>query len=293
MKGLLLIVGIPPIIAFLLWLEKTNPIEKDQPRSEIICNYKMVAINVIVNQLLKPAASLCAASLVNAMGGGFFELRTDGWWLVPSLIVFILAMELYSYSIHRLQHAVPALWAMHSLHHSAESLTLVVGARHYWFEGVAMVAFLPLLDVVFKIPSDLLLVGALLYFLPDQCAHVNIRFSLGRFALWINNPQYHRIHHSIRPEHRDKNFCKLLPIIDVIFGTAWKPAADEFPPTGLVPSKKPATLIDGFLWPFRGPRSVAARGAPADFYEIAAKESLEFLDVMGNLAKPNSTGIGR
>ena len=78
-------------------------------------------------------------------------------------------------------------------------------------------------------------------------------------ALWINNPQYHRIHHSILPEHRDKNFCKLLPLIDVIFGTAWKPAADEFPPTGLVPSEKPATLLDDFLWPFRRPRPVAAQ----------------------------------
>jgi sterol desaturase/sphingolipid hydroxylase (fatty acid hydroxylase superfamily) len=251
MSALLLIVSIPTITAFFLWLEKTLPIEKAQPRTEIICNYKMVAINVILNQLLKPAASLCAASLVNAMGGGFIELRTDGWWSVPSLIVFILAMEFYSYSIHRLQHRVPALWAMHSLHHSAKSLTLVVGARHYWFEGVAMVAFLPLLDVVFKIPSELLFVGAIIYFLPDQCAHLNIRFSLGRFALWINNPQYHRIHHSVLPEHRDKNFCKLLPIIDVIFGTAWKPAAAEFPPTGFVGSEKPATLIDGFLWPFR------------------------------------------
>ncbi len=156
MKALLLIVSIPTIIAFLLWLEKTLPIEKDQPRTETICNYKMVAINIILNQLLKPATSLCAAAIVNAMGGGFIELRTDGWWSVLSLIVFILSMEFYSYFIHRLQHTVPALWAMHSLHHSAGSLTLVVGARHYWFEGVAMVGFLPLLDVVFKIPVDLL-----------------------------------------------------------------------------------------------------------------------------------------
>jgi sterol desaturase/sphingolipid hydroxylase (fatty acid hydroxylase superfamily) len=263
MRASLLIIGIPTIIAFLLWLETRLPIERAQPRTETICNYKMVAINVLLNQLLKPAASLCAASLVNAMGGGFIELQSDGWWPVPSFVVFILAMELYSYCIHRLQHKVPALWAMHSLHHSAESLTLVVGARHYWFEGVATVAFLPLLDVVFKIPQEFLFVAAIIYFLPDQCAHLNIRFSLGRFALWINNPQYHRIHHSILPEHRDKNFCKLLPIVDVIFGTAWKPAADEFPPTGLAPSEKPASLMDGFVWPFRDLRSVAARVPPA------------------------------
>jgi sterol desaturase/sphingolipid hydroxylase (fatty acid hydroxylase superfamily) len=238
-------------IAVLLRLEKRFPIERDQPRAEIICNYKMVALNVIANQLLKPVAGFCAATLVSAAGGGLIELRADGWRFVSSLIVLVLTIEVFSYLIHRLQHAVPALWAMHSLHHSAESLTVVVGARHYWLEGVAMVAFLPFVELLFRTPSELLFVIAIIYFLPDQCAHLNIRFSLGPFALFVNHPQYHRIHHSVLPQHRDKNFCKLLPVIDVLLGTAWIPAADEFPPTGLSSRDKPATVIDGVLWPIR------------------------------------------
>jgi sterol desaturase/sphingolipid hydroxylase (fatty acid hydroxylase superfamily) len=175
------------------------------------------------------------------------------------LIVLVLTIEVFSYLIHRLQHAVPALWAMHSLHHSAESLTVVVGARHYWLEGVAMVAFLPFVELLFRTPSELLFVIAIIYFLPDQCAHLNIRFSLGPFALFVNHPQYHRIHHSVLPQHRDKNFCKLLPVIDVLLGTAWIPAADEFPPTGLSSRDKPATVIDGVLWPIR-PSDTGNRG---------------------------------
>ena len=250
---------VPTVIAVLLSLERRFPIERDQPRVEIMRNYRMVAVNLILNQLLYPIALLSHSALVRVMGGGWIELRADGWWFVPSLIIFALALEFFSYFVHRLQHAIPALWAMHSLHHSAEALTVVVGARHYWFEGVAMAAFFPVLQILFKVPSEIPLVLAVLYFLPEQCSHLNIRFSLGRFALWINHPQYHRIHHSTLPEHRDKNFCKLLPIVDVIFGTAWRPAADEFPPTGLVPSEKPATLMDDFLWPFRRPRPVAAQ----------------------------------
>lgn len=259
MKALLIIFCVLALVALLLWLEKKFPVERNQARAEVVCNYKMVAINIVLNQLLKPSSALCAAGIVDAMGGGFIELRTDGWWWVTSLIAVILTIEVFSYVIHRLQHAIPALWAMHSLHHSAESLNLVVGARHYWFEGVATVAFLPFLDIIFRVPPNLLFIAAIIYFLPDQCAHLNIRFSLGKFALWINNPQYHRIHHSLLPEHRNKNFCKLLPVIDVVFGTAWKPGRDEFPPSGLAPSEKPATLIDGFLWPFRRRRPVTSQ----------------------------------
>jgi sterol desaturase/sphingolipid hydroxylase (fatty acid hydroxylase superfamily) len=253
MMAVAIVLVVAGVIAVLLRLEAASPIEPNQPRAELKRNYTLVAINVLLNQLLKPVASFSGAMIVNAMGGGFIELRADGWWFGLSLIVLVLTIEIVSYLIHRLQHALPVLWAMHSLHHSAESLNLVVGARHYWFEGVAMVAFLPFIDVFFRTRWELMFATAIIYFLPDQCAHLNIRFSLGRFGLCINHPQYHRIHHSVLPQHKDKNFCKLLPAIDVLFGTAWKPSADEFPPTGLATGIKTSTLMDGLLWPFRLP----------------------------------------
>jgi sterol desaturase/sphingolipid hydroxylase (fatty acid hydroxylase superfamily) len=89
------------------------------------------------------------------------------------------------------------------------------------------------------------------FLLGDGLAHLNMRVSLGRFALCIQNPQYHRIHHSVEPQHQDKNFCKLLPLFDVILGTAWKPEKDEFPVTGLGSREKPAGILDGIIWPVR------------------------------------------
>ena len=65
-------------------------------------------------------------------------------------------------------------------------------------------------------------------------AHTNVRAGYGFFSLFITGPQYHRIHHSNHPEHIDKNFAQLFPLWDVIFGTAWRPKAGEFPATGLV-----------------------------------------------------------
>jgi len=55
---------------------------------------------------------------------------------------------------------------------------------------------------------------------------------------------------------------------DIIFGTAWRPAADEVPSTGLDDGDKPKTAWDGIVGPFRTlfrsnawPRRIDERGA--------------------------------
>jgi hypothetical protein len=42
----------------------------------------------------------------------------------------------------------------------------------------------------------------------------------------------------------------MLPLFDVIFGTAWKPGKDEYPATGLV-GEKATGFVDGLIWPVR------------------------------------------
>ena len=246
-------------------VERKWPLAKP-PAAEFSIDVKLSCLAVILNWLLSPLTGACAAMIVSLAGGGWIELRADGWWFPVSLVTIILTLDFVSYWVHRAQHAVPALWAMHSLHHSAEALTIVTGARHYWLEAAIQAALLPVLAVLFKIPTVFFMILPLFYFLPDACAHLNVRLSLGRFALWFNNPQYHRIHHSALPEHRDKNFCKMLPLFDLMFGTVWRPGPNEFPATGLVPSEKPRGLWDGFIWPLRGwvpVRSVGTAGVSA------------------------------
>ena len=154
--------------------------------------------------------------------------------------------------MHRLSHIIPFLWQMHSFHHSAEAITFVTGARHHWFEHVLNGAFFPFFAIVFHTPPEVVLAGNIIYVLPDGFAHLNVRFSLGYFVMWVNSPQYHRIHHSRQPEHFDKNFAALLPLWDIVFGTAWRPGRDEFPATGLPNGQKPRNVWEGIIWPFRG-----------------------------------------
>lgn len=76
-------------------------------------------------------------------------------------------------------------------------------------------------------------------------------------------PQVHRIHHSRDPGHYNRNFADAFPLFDILFGTYHKPAAEEFPETGL-----------GGDYP--APRSLwAAQGKPAvlGFRRIAGRAS--------------------
>jgi sterol desaturase/sphingolipid hydroxylase (fatty acid hydroxylase superfamily) len=242
---------IMPSVAAILWGEKRFPIEAAQPRAAIFVDYKLAALNVLPRFLLGPLPGGCAAVIVNAVGGGLFVLRADGWWFFVALAVYILVTDCVAYFIHRAQHAVPALWAMHSLHHSAEALTLITGARHFWVEQVLMTAFLPVVAILFQTPTAVIVTASVFYFLFDACVHVNIRVPFGVLGLVVNNPQYHRIHHSVRAEHQNKNFCKLLPLFDLIFGTAHLPAPGEFPPTGLGRDETASGWLDGLIWPVR------------------------------------------
>jgi sterol desaturase/sphingolipid hydroxylase (fatty acid hydroxylase superfamily) len=114
-------------------------------------------------------------------------------------------------------------------------------------KDVVYASLFPIMGIIFKVPPEVLTIAAFIYLVPDGLlTHLNVRWSFGRFALVINNPQYHRIHHSLEPQHFNKNFCRLFPLFDVIFGTAWKPGKDEFPKTGLA-AEKATDFVDGFL----------------------------------------------
>jgi sterol desaturase/sphingolipid hydroxylase (fatty acid hydroxylase superfamily) len=231
--------------------EKRNPIETKQPTADVLVDWKLAGLNLVANKLLSPVTTACAMMLVNAAGGGWITLRSDGWWFLLSFILLIVAIDFWTYLVHRAQHKFPALWSMHSLHHSAEALSMVTGVRHFWLEGPLVSGVFPLVAIVFKAPLDMVMLVTFFYFLAgDGLAHLNMRLSLGCFALCIQNPQYHRIHHSAEPQHRDKNFCRLLPLFDVIFGTAWRPGKDEFPMTGLA-DERATGFLDGIIWPIR------------------------------------------
>jgi sterol desaturase/sphingolipid hydroxylase (fatty acid hydroxylase superfamily) len=230
-------------------LERNWPIA-DVPRSEFRDDWLAVIVSLGLEQLLAPFAALSAGTILSYTGFGWIHLPTEGYWWYASLAFVVVALDLYKYTFHRLQHAIPFLWAMHSFHHSANAVTFITGARHFWLERVLSDAFLPIFAILFLIPPGMAMTVVFVFFLPDACAHLNVRIPLGRFVTCVNNPQWHRIHHSVRMEHRDKNFASFFPILDILFGTAWVPRPGEYPATGLVPAER-VDIINSVIWPVR------------------------------------------
>jgi sterol desaturase/sphingolipid hydroxylase (fatty acid hydroxylase superfamily) len=159
------------------------------------------------------------------------------WLAFPA---YLVVHDLGEYLFHRAQHRIPALWAMHALHHSDPSMSVLTTQRHFWGEPLIKTLTVWSAASLIVSPTPLLVLGYALLSLWNFVAHSALRIDFGRWSWLLNSPAYHRRHHSSLPEHYDSNFAALFPIFDVIAGS-------YFPPTGL--DRKPEGAADLALWP--------------------------------------------
>lgn len=198
---------------------------------------------------LGPALGGLIILSVNAAGGGLIVLPSAGWGLFVGAAVYLAAMDLGEYAFHRAQHAVPVLWAMHSLHHSDQHFDSTTSARHFWAEPLikSLTVWLAV-GLLFKAsPTIIAIYAAATYY--NVVIHSNTRLDLGRAWWLVNTPAYHRLHHSASPEHWNCNFAALLPVYDLIFGGWRRPEPGERPPTGLDTGESPSGPMEAVLWP--------------------------------------------
>ena len=249
-----------PMVLLANVLERKRPIENhDNPeaRATIRTEWMLVAIMATIGIFVEVAQFVVFGRATMVIGGPLLYLEAQSVLGTMALVVlYALYIECAKYWMHRLSHIIPLLWATHSFHHSAECMTVVTGARHHWAEKIVLAPLVFLTLMLFQVPEHLMAIAILLLNVPTGLQHLNYKIAWHRAGIWVNTPQWHRIHHSVEPKHYDKNFSSAFPIMDVIFGTAHRPAPDEYPETGLRPRENPQ-LWDGIIWPFRrwlGPR---------------------------------------
>ena len=179
-----------------------------------------------------------------------------GPWLHWSLyavapILGIILYDFFGYWQHRAQHKW--LWRLHSIHHSIEEMS-GINSYFHWTEQFFRVAFISL-PAAYLIGIDgirTVFVIELLVAIQGYYLHSPNRLHLGPILRRvIADNRFHRIHHSIHPEHFDKNFGAGTSVWDQLFGTAYFPKGDEWPATG-IPDQPEARTIGEYLWgPFR------------------------------------------
>lgn len=179
-------------------------------------------------------------------------LSISGMAIIPVFLFSIFLSDLLFYWYHRAQHYFSWAWPLHELHHSDVNLNATSALRTYWLE-LPFQTFLIAAPVHLFMGSNSSLQLATLFLMTTWLlfTHANLKIHLGIFTPAITGPQLHRIHHSKLVHHQHKNFAQYFPIIDILFGTYYSPAKNEYPATGTPSLSSNASFSTVLLRPFR------------------------------------------
>jgi sterol desaturase/sphingolipid hydroxylase (fatty acid hydroxylase superfamily) len=155
-------------------------------------------------------------SLGLALGWALAAMATGG--LSLWIIDFGYQHALY-YAWHRLSHALRWMWATHFVHHTAGRLNMLASIRQGWTDPVSgtWLTFAPLGLMGFSPETCSIYFTVLL--VVQAFVHNEWCPRLGPIEWAFVTPSHHRVHHSLRQEHWDRNFGGVLIIWDRLFGT--------------------------------------------------------------------------
>jgi sterol desaturase/sphingolipid hydroxylase (fatty acid hydroxylase superfamily) len=155
--------------------------------------------------------------------------------------------DLVYYWCHRLQHRF--FWRFHAVHHSVREMSGLTAYHHVSEQLFQFALYSAPLSLLIDSPYAVPVFGSLLA-LQGNYLHSPIRLNFGPLGRYFVDNRFHRIHHSLQPEHYDKNFGLFTTLWDVVFGTAYFPAKDEWPLTGVADVPEPATMVEFLTSPF-------------------------------------------
>lgn len=253
------------ILALVILLEQATPRTRVPMRERFPNAFYRIGIAVLI-----VAAAWPLAQLRNALGlQPLISLRL----LHPALgiVAALLIIDFLRYVEHRAEHF--AWWPVHSLHHAPTS---VHASSVFAHPLIAIPEFL-----IISIPLSFIDIGvsgiawlASIMTFQDLVIHSPLRVHLGPLRRVFNDNRFHRIHHSTEERHFDRNYGLFFTIWDQMFGTAYFPAKDEWPETGVAGVRPPESFADVLTHPVRFLMASRARskGVPMP-HELAVTRS--------------------
>lgn len=207
-------------LLFWTW-ESVSPFSLVERRGRhAVRNLSVAGLNALLTALVLAAGTVAAAAYSEQSGFGL--LHRAGLSGAARFALAFLALDLWSYWWHRLNHTVPLLWRFHRMHHSDPTMDVSTATRFHTGEialgfglrmGVILLAGVPLAAVA--------VFDAALVF-TTQFHHSNIVLP-ARFDRWLRfaivSPNMHKVHHSVEREEMDSNYTSVLSVWDRVFGT--------------------------------------------------------------------------
>lgn len=194
----------------------------------------------IVALVLAPAfagfSTLSAAYIYKthfpSLNTGLLDDQPFGVQVLGAFLITDLAL----YWSHRLRHEVRWLWHFHAIHHSQRHLNPATTYRGHFGDKIisSFITTIPIAFIGGSYPAWVLF--AVINNFWGHFIHSNVKINLGFVGKFIVSPQYHRVHHSVLPEHFDMNYGERLVIWDWIF-RSYHSDRQAYPPTGIADAK--------------------------------------------------------
>ena len=137
------------------------------------------------------------------------------------VLVFLFILDGVLYLMHRLQHAVPVLWAGHRLHHCDRHVDVTTTTRIHLLDQILRVAMVSGTFGLVVAPPHL--TSPYWMFIPlvwIYYIHLNIDVGHGRLWWLATSPRYHLLHHEKIERGTGCNFAAFFPVWDIIGRTA-------------------------------------------------------------------------
>ncbi|MEO8531744.1 MAG: sterol desaturase family protein [Deltaproteobacteria bacterium] len=205
-------------------------------------------VQILTFLTLAPSNSILShtdfATIRSAIGSQPFVLQ---------VIEIMFLTDLAQYWLHRAFHRIPALWKFHAVHHSAQSMDWLAGARMHFLEVITLRAVTATPMFVLGFTESALQTYILIVYVYSSILHSNLQVEPKWLSKILATPRFHHWHHGIEREAIDVNFSIHFPLFDRLFGTNHMPE-DRWPEGyGIKGHPVPKGYIKQMLYPFKRP----------------------------------------
>jgi len=136
------------------------------------------------------------------------------------IALLFLIGDFKNYIRHWVFHKNDALWQLHSFHHSATRFTVLTRHRGHFVETEISRFFDVIPFVIFGAPIYTFFLIRIMVEAHQMLIHSSLKADWGFIGKYLLvSPAAHRIHHSVKPIHFNKNLGSTFIFWDRLFGT--------------------------------------------------------------------------
>ena len=185
---------------------------------------------LLPTQIMRPAV-LGFLTVVGVVENGqsVLNIWPNHWPFELQFILEAICGDFGAYWVHRWAHEIPALWRLHSVHHSVPGLYWLNASRFHPLDTALSFSAQMLTLLSLGVGSDVLVMWTTFSGVHSLFQHCNVDLKAGPLNWIFSMAEPHRWHHSKILAEADHNYGPELVIWDHVFRTFYLPG-DRRPP---------------------------------------------------------------